>query len=74
MATINREQHQTVSLPPRNVPSVIAAANSFGSIVRSADQPDDSKQGSTAIAAGETKLFGPFVATAWFDVVVPPAP
>ena len=34
-----------------------------------ADQPGDSKQGSTAIAAGETKLFGPFVATAWFDVV-----
>jgi hypothetical protein len=54
MTVIIREQHQTISLPARNVLSVIASATGVGSIVRLGDSIGDPKQGTTAIAASDT--------------------
>jgi hypothetical protein len=54
MGVINRDQHQTTSVPARNALSVIASANSTDSIVRLGDSIGDPKQGTTAIATSDT--------------------
>ena len=69
MTVIIREQHQTISLAPRNVLSVVASATGTGSIVRLGEFVGDPKQGVTSLAAGQTVTFGPFPQTTWYDIV-----
>ena len=54
MTVVNRELHQTLSLPARQALTVTASANGSGSVVRLGDSIGDPKQGGTAIAAGDT--------------------
>ena len=69
MTVINRERHQTTSVAAYNTLTVVASANSTGTIVRLGDSIGAPTQGSTAIAANESKVFGPFVTTTWFDLL-----
>jgi hypothetical protein len=69
MNVIAREQHQTTSLPARNTLTIVAAANSAGTIVRLGDSVGDPQQDVTSIAAGETKLLGPYPITTRWDLI-----
>jgi hypothetical protein len=66
--TLNLNERTTQHLAPYSVLTVAASANGAASVVRLGDQPGQVDQGTTAVAAGETKAFGPFAALARYAI------
>jgi len=60
MTAITANHKNTDFLPAHAVLTVVASADGSGSIVRLSDPPGGQPQGTTEIAAGETKRIGPF--------------
>jgi hypothetical protein len=69
MAVLQSNQKQTNSLPAYCTLTVVASAAGSGSVVRMADVMGGSSQGTTPIAAGETKVIGPFATPTWHEMV-----
>lgn len=68
MTTLNGGDSRTHSLPVGQVLTVVAGSLGFGAVSRLSDIPGGEPQGYTPVAAGETKLFGPYAAVARFRI------
>jgi hypothetical protein len=69
MTVLQSDQKQTESLPAQYTLTVVASASGLGSIIRMGDRDGEPTQGVTAVAAGETKIIGPFPAPTKHQIV-----
>lgn len=60
MTVLTHGHRETVHLPAYSALTVVASAAGSGSIVRLGDNPGEQSQGTTAVAAGQTRIVGPF--------------
>jgi hypothetical protein len=68
MTVLQSDQKQTDSLPAQYTLTVVASAAGLGSVVRVGDKEGEPTQGVTAVAAGETKVIGPFPLPTWHEI------
>jgi hypothetical protein len=69
MTILQSDQKQTESLPAQHTLTVVASAAGLGSVVRMGDRDGEPSQGTTAVAAGETKVIGPFAIPTWQEII-----
>lgn len=67
--TLNANQRRTELVPTHSELTVTASASGSGTITRLGDHPGDASQGVTSIAAGETKIIGPFGVPTYHEIV-----